>query len=70
MSYLAFRAKCISSSVKWRYKILTLMLVLRIKLNCVFKVLSRVVGTGDCHTDEVSEKEKSKDCILMHICGI
>ena len=70
MSYLAFKAKCISSSVKWRYKILTLMVILRIELNCVFKVLSRVDGPGDCPTDEVSEKEKSKDCILMHMWNL
>ena len=29
-----------------------------------------VDGPTDCHTSEVSQKEKNKYRILMHICGI
>ena len=27
-------------------------------------------GPRDCHTVEISQKEKNKYCLLMHICGI
>ena len=45
-----------------------ILLSLKKKANLV--ICSEVDGPRDCHTEWVSQKEKNKYRILMHICGI